>query len=209
MIYLTGSWQKSMNHLLDAKVLGVLNTPRTNKAIGDGWVFAIDNGCFNARTYVGDDRWFAWMKEQPRQDCLFAVAPDVVEDHAATVERSSEWLPIIRREGFRAAFVLQDGACVETVPWDAFDVAFVGGSDAFKLGGADQLIAYAKSIGKWVHVGRVNSQKRFERFAWLGADSCDGTFLAFGHDANLPALLAWVRKVQTQPTLWDMTAELL
>lgn len=202
MIYLTGSWQKATYEHINNGTIGVLNTPATNKAIHPGWVWAADNGAFNAKTYVGDEKWFAWLSSQPRDGCLFATAPDVVGDHTATVERSAPWLPRIRDLGFPAAFVLQDGATAETVPWDDFDVAFVGGTDAFKLGGADDLIVEAQRRGKKVHVGRVNSGQRYERFALMGVDSCDGTCLAFGHDINLPSLLAWRRKYATHPTLW-------
>jgi hypothetical protein len=201
-MYLTGSWQRATEPHLDARRMGVLNTPATNKTIKAGWVFALDNGAFNAATYVGDDRWYAWLAGQDPTGCLFATAPDVVGDHHATLVRSVPWLSRIRALGYPAAFVLQNGATVENVPWDSFDVAFVGGDDAFKLGGADDLIREAQRRGKPVHIGRVNSGQRYERFALMGVDSCDGTFLAFGPDVNLPKLLSWVRKHATHPTLW-------
>ena len=34
------------------------------------------------------------------------------------------------------------------------------------------------SIGKWCHVGRINTPGRLEYFQAFGADSCDGTGLA-------------------------------
>lgn len=205
MIYLTGSKNANQTQHFDDGTLGVLNTPASNYTIQPGWTWAADNGCFNAKTYVGDVEWYRWLRKQDRANCLFATAPDVVGDHAATVERSHMWLLRIRALGFPAAFVLQNGATVANVPWDAFDVAFVGGDDAFKLGGADELIREAQRRGKPVHVGRVNSGQRYERFAHMGVDSCDGTFLAFGPDVNLPRLLSWVRKHATHPTLWMAT----
>jgi hypothetical protein len=201
-MYLAGNKNKAWRHLLDAGEIGLLNTPANNYVIESGWTWAADNGCFNDRTYVGDDRWFAWLSRQDPENCLFATAPDVVGDHVATVERSAQWLEQIRAAGFPAAFVLQDGATPDTVPWADFDVAFVGGTDSFKLGGADELIAEAQRRGKRVHVGRVNSGKRYERFAALGVESCDGTFLGFGPDANLPHLESWIRKHRQQPALW-------
>jgi len=201
-MYLAGNKNKAWLHLLDAAEIGLLNTPANNYVIKQGWTWAADNGCFNERTYVGDNKWFAWLCRQAPANCLFATAPDVVGDHAATVERSAPWLPQIRAAGFPAAFVLQDGATPDTVPWASFDVAFVGGTDSFKLGGADELIAEAHRRGKRVHVGRVNSGKRYERFAALGVESCDGTFLGFGPQANLPQLQSWIRKHKEQPPLW-------
>jgi len=200
-MYLTGNKNKAWLHLLDGGVLGLLNTPANGYIIKDGWTWAADNGCFNERTYVGDEAWFQWLSKQDPAGCLFATAPDVVGDHHATVERSAPWLPKIRALGFPAAFVLQDGATIENVPWLAFDVAFIGGSDEFKLGGADDLIAEAQRRDMRVHVGRVNSGRRFERFAVMGVDSADGTFLGFGPDTNLPKLLSWIERHATQPAL--------
>lgn len=202
MIYLTGNKNQAWRHLLDDGTLGLLNTPRNGYLIESGWVWAADNGCFNERTYVGDERWFAWLSSLDPEGCLFATAPDVVGDHDATIQRSMPWLPRIRALGFPAAFVLQDGADIHTVPWDEFDVAFIGGSDEFKLGGADDLIIEAHARGKPVHVGRVNSGKRFERFTHLGVESCDGTFLGFGPETNLPRLLSWIEKAETQGSLF-------
>lgn len=203
MMYLAGNKNKKWLHLLDSQIIGLLNTPANGYVVESHWVWAADNGCFNERTYVGDDKWFSWLVRQDPANCLFATAPDVVADHDATVKRSLPWLPRIRKAGFRSAFVLQDGATLENVPWDSFDVAFVGGTDSFKLGGADDLIFEAHRRGKDVHVGRVNSGRRFERFAMMGVESCDGTFLGFGPDRNLPKLESWIRKHESQPGLWS------
>jgi hypothetical protein len=202
MLYLTGSWQGATEPYLDAGLLGVLNTPTTGKRIRRGWIWAADNGAFNADTYVGDEAWFSWLSRQNPEGCLFATAPDVMGNHEATVARSAPYLARIREAGFPNAFVFQDGATTDTIPWGSFDWAFVGGTDAFKLGGADALILEARERGKRVHVGRVNSGKRFERFALLGADSADGTFLAFGPSVNLPHVLSWIVKDRTQGVLW-------
>jgi hypothetical protein len=64
-------------------------------------------------------------------------------------------------------------------------------------------VAMAAYVGSIVAaIGRVNSGKRYRRFAELGADSCDGTFLAFGPRANLPKLLGWVREHAAAQPLW-------
>jgi hypothetical protein len=59
------------------------------------------------------------------------------------------------------------------------EALFIGGTDDFKLGkhGA-ACVKAAKALGKWCHVGRVNTPGRLEYFEELGADSCDGTGLA-------------------------------
>jgi hypothetical protein len=208
MMYLTGCRNPGVDPYLDMGVLGLLNTPNSGYTIREQWVYALDNGAFNAKTYVGDEKWFAWLESIPyeqRDRCLFATAPDVVGDHAATVERSTPWLPAIRALGYPAAFVAQDGITVDNTDWDTFDVLFIGGTNQFKLGSeAKAVIAHAQSLGKRVHCGRINSQKRFLAFAALGVDTADGTFLAFGSDRNLPALLSWVRHHDTHQPLFTL-----
>lgn len=181
----------------------MLLTPVGNhKYQGGAW--AADSGCFNAATYPGDDVYGGWLASRSADSatCLFATAPDVVGDHDATLTRSREWLPRIRSLGYPAAFVLQDGATVDTVPWDEFDVAFIGGSTEWKLGPEPRrLAAHARAVGKRVHMGRVNSEKRLRYAKFIGCDTADGTYLAFGPDVNLPKLLAWLRGVNDQMEL--------
>lgn len=70
----------------------------------------------------------------------------------------------------------------------------------WKMGAAArQLIREAKARNKWVHCGRVNGEDRYRYMHALGVDSCDGTYLTFGPDANLPNLLAWARAEDQSP----------
>lgn len=52
-------------------------------------------------------------------------------------------------------------------------------------------------------MGRVNSGRRLRTAAWFGADSVDGTYLAFGPDTNLPRIQGWLDHLRTNPTLFD------
>ena len=206
-MYLVGNRVKGTNELLSTGVIGLMNTPKNNYLIQDGWAWAADNGCFG-KGYPGDDKWLAWLTKfsaSQRKACLFATAPDVVANAAMTLERSRPWLPVIRNLGYPAALVAQDGLISETTPWDSFDVLFIGGSTKWKLGDqAKALIVEAKRLGKPVHVGRVNSQRRFLAFAALGAASVDGTYLGFGPEQNTPKLLSWIRHHQTQSALFSV-----
>lgn len=203
MMYLTGSVGEASKPHLDAQTIGYMRNPDNRQRLESGWVWSADNGAFGK--YVGDDKWFAWLSahtDEEKSRCLFATAPDVVGDHAATLSRSLPWLPMIRGLGYRAAFVAQDGATPETMPWDEFDVLFIGGTTEFKLHGSSDLISQAYHLGKPVHVGRVNSRKRYLHFAHMpGVVSADGTFLRFGPSVNTPKLLSWINEFKTQTTL--------
>jgi hypothetical protein len=190
---------------MQAGLLGCIETPLQGNRPVPGAVWCADNSCFG-RSYPGDEAWFAWLQRHAHRasSCLFAVAPDVVGDAAATLTRSAPWLPKIRELGYPAAFVAQDGLEHLEVPWDSFDVLFIGGSTWWKLSlHARQLVAEAKARGKWVHMGRVNSYKRLAYADAIGCDSADGTYITFGPDLNLPKMLTNLRRVHTQPALMD------
>lgn len=188
---------------MKAGLLGMIATPAQGNTIppGVGWV--ADNGCFGGG-YPGDDGYLSWLSERANDRCRFAVAPDVVADHEATLERSAPMLARIRAM-VPVAFVGQNGATPDTVPWGAFDALFVGGDTAWKLGGtARGLVAEANRRGVWTHMGRVNSLARLRYAHAIGCDSVDGTYLAFGPDTNLPKLLGWLRAV-AEPVLFEVT----
>jgi hypothetical protein len=178
--------------------------------------FGVDNGGY-ALTKNGG-RWddptleafFGWVDTLPRT-ARFVAIPDMllwvetgeldktgepvripVGDAAATLELFALYSGRVRAMGFKVALVAQDGLENLEVPWDELDAVFVGGSDEWKLGPAAAAIcAEAKARGKHVHIGKVNSAKRY-RYALeaMGADTADGTFLAFGADANVRRLLS-------------------
>jgi hypothetical protein len=179
---------------MQAGELGFIDTPAQGNKRPVGVKWCADNGAFSDK--FDESKWWRFLvaNAYAAADCLFAVAPDVVGDAKATFERSLPWLPKIRALGYPVAFVLQDGAIDELVPWGDFDCLFIGGSTEFKLGpDARHYVAEAKARGKWVHMGRVNSERRWRYADAIGCDSVDGTFLTFGPDVNLPKLLAWMR----------------
>jgi hypothetical protein len=216
-IYLSG---KNSDAVKDAakeiRNIGLLVTPATShyaKHVDDYEFYGVDNGCYSGKGNF-DEKKFYDLLDRLREDgnaskALFAVAPDVFDpstgkgDWKETLERSRDHLPRIRKAGFPAAIVLQDGATADTVPWDAIDVLFVGGSTAFKTatnqdGSVNrdfvQIVREAKRRGIPIHFGRVNSDERVELTHFgLNAASMDGTFLAFGPDKNLPRLQSWLK----------------
>jgi len=185
---------------MSAGLLACMDTPRQRNLIPAGARWAADNGVFGAG-YPGDDAWLSWLRARTADPalCLFATAPDVVGDASATLERSAPFLPAIRDVGLPAALVAQDGLEDLPVPWDAFDALFIGGTTEWKVSpAAADLAARARARGKWVHMGRVNSWKRWQVADAFGCDSCDGTYLAYAPDLLLPDVLAW----SAQDALW-------
>lgn len=176
--------------------IGLLITPQSHRPeqydVADFGYWAADNGCFTLGDRFVLDDYVAWLGSfdvDARRRCLFATAPDVVGDWEATLARSLPVLPLLRELGFPAALVVQDGATVDTIPWDELDAIFVGGSTEWKLSDAvGEILAEAGRLGKWTHMGRVNSIRRMREAGRLGAVSVDGTLLIFGPDANAPRI---------------------
>lgn len=209
---------------MTAGLLDYIDTPMQGNQPIEGVPWCADNGCFG-KGYPGDGAWFGWLQRNAHRaaSCQFAVAPDVVGDAAATLERSTPWLAAIRDLGYPVAFVGQNGVEHTSIPWDAVDVIFLGGSaecvpcrwvrpaddrdtkrcpgcnqwlNEWKLGDvARDLTADAKRRGKRVHMGRVNSEKRLRYALSIGCDSADGTYIKRGPDINLPKMLGFLRSV--------------
>lgn len=208
-MYLTGCVPPVVQPYLDSGLIGFMVTPNIGNTRKPEWTWSADSGCFNRKTYKGDDNYIAWLAEQHSKDkCLFATAPDVLGDGQATVSLAVTWLPIIRSLGYRPALVTQDGMTPEMVPWHLLGSdgwLFLGGTNAHKLGPeAKALIAAAKARGLKVHAGRVNSGRRFEAMSALGVDSADGTYLGFGPEILMPRLLSWIEKDSNYIPLFGM-----
>jgi hypothetical protein len=192
--------------------LGYIDTPAQGNIRPPGVKWCADNGAYSDNYDEG--KWWRFLEanQHDADTCLFAALPDVVGDWQATLTRSLPWIDPVRALGYPVAIVLQDGATADTVPWDQIDAVFVGGTNTFKLGrDAVELCHEARLRGLWVHVGRVNTLRRL-RYAAMpyeaggcGADSCDGTYLTFGPDVNLPKLLGYLRSVH-HPDLFGASA---
>jgi hypothetical protein len=185
-----------------AGVLGHIATPASGHRLQAGVAWCADNGSYTG-SYCGDTRYLAWLSARVAHapGCAFATAPDVVSDAAATLTRSLPMLERIRAVGCPAALVAQDGLEDLPIPWASFDVLFLGGSTAWKLGpAAAGLTAQARRHGKPVHMGRVNSQTRLRYAVSIGCTSVDGTYLAYGPDTNLPKLLRWLATLNDPAT---------
>jgi hypothetical protein len=203
VIYYANPCSQPVRDAMHAGRLGCITTPYQGNVTFPAEVDTIaDNGCFSARWE--HRHWLRWLLDQPRT-IRFAVAPDVFHPdgspaHAETLERWRTYGPLIERHGFAPAFVCQIGSSPDTVP-DA-PVLFLGGDDKWKEGEVARAITWkAKAEGRWVHMGRVNSERRLRIAAEFGCDSCDGTYLTWGPDTNLPKILRFLARVDAQPSL--------
>ena len=158
--------------------------------------FGVDNGCFKR---FNESAFAALLiRETERQHlCRFVCCPDVVGSAIRTMEIFERWKG--RLASWPVALVAQDGLETITIPWEEISAIFIGGSTEWKDGPqAAAIVRAGKILGKWVHVGRVNTPGRFEKFEELGADSMDGSGLA---------RYSWMRKriydAQHRPTLFD------
>lgn len=177
-----------------------LRTPLTSYARAPGIPYGLDNGCFKTFERPKWDR----LLEQAETDApVFACLPDIVGD----AQRTVELFEVFKRHtnGIPRALVLQDGIEHATIPWDDMAAVFIGGSDAFKISPvAIRAAKTAKMIGKWVHVGRVNTSKRIRNWAGL-ADSIDGSGIS-RYDHMLEDVLAAIRDEHPQRSM-EMAAD--
>lgn len=183
-------------------LIGRLVTPRVfyTAKFPDNALWAADNDCFNAETF--DPGKFIQMLKSllPIQDrCLFVVCPDVVGDAVATLRRFPHWRKSIVGLGYPVALAGQDGLEDLEIPWNDFDCLFFGGSTKWKLSQTVvELVKETKRRGKWIHIGRVNSNMRYTHCYKIGADSVDGTEFAFKPSKALRRILPLLRSLDAQ-----------
>ena len=141
-----------------------------------GGKYAIDNGAFagfDAKKF----RSLLIRQESAIGRCVFVAVPDVVGSARRTLEVFEHWSELLCK--WPLGLVMQDGIEDLAIPWRQISAVFVGGSTEFKLSeSATHVIRAARAIGKWVHVGRVNTPGRLAKFIDLGVDSIDGTGLS-------------------------------
>ena len=178
-----------------------LRTPLTQNAYG-GTPWGLDNGCFKR---FKRDTWLRMVKatydieERPKFVCM----PDIVGDARRTLELFSTFIQYTG--GLNNCLVLQDGIGEFNIPWSKVKAVFVGGSDEFKVSQECMAaVKAAKYMGKWVHIGRVNTAERVKY--WLGiADSIDGSGIS-RYDHMLRNVIAAIEGHEPQGELFEEVA---
>lgn len=205
MVLVSGSTD-TMRAIGPAPNLGVFFNPNSSnyrrQVVPAGMPWAADNAAFSGFDAVRFLRMLDTLAARRLPGCLFVTVPDVVGRSADTCALFRIWALRLHVYGFPLAFVGQDGLQFHDVPWDDFSVFFVGGSTRWKLGiQAHTLCAYAKALGKRVHVGRVNSAPRAALFTDV-ADSIDGTATSRYGRIYIPRMLAAARQA-----VWTRTPQ--
>jgi hypothetical protein len=171
--------------------------PRRAVKLGAPW--AMDNFAYTAFDPVRFRRSLVAYEGVP--GCLFTVAPDVWGDAAVTLDQFGVWHDEIKGHGYPIALAVQNGQETRPVPWADLDAVFIGGDTAFKFSDyVRDLVTEARMRGKWVHLGRVNSVRRWNYAHSLHVNSVDGTSLVIAR-ANIRYAMPVVRN--KQHSLWE------
>lgn len=162
----------------------------------------IDNGCF--KRFEPDHYLRMLIKaESSVRRTVFATLPDVVADWQRTLDLFDDWKPEVWGRGFPVCLVAQDGLVSSRVPWNEIDALFIGGSTEWKLGrAAADLAREAKTLRKYVHMGRVNSYRRFRHAYNIGCDSVDGGQFSWFPDTHIPRAMRWLEHLKRKPPVF-------
>jgi hypothetical protein len=144
-----------------------------------GFRYALDNGAWSAFQSGSsfDEPAFSAALAAVGRDADWTVVPDIVEGGLASLALSLAWLPRVLDACPRALIAVQDSmSAADVAPLLSERVGiFVGGSTSWKINTMALWGALGRSVGCWVHVGRVNTARRMQMCAMAGVDSVDGT----------------------------------
>lgn len=195
-LILVSGGTRTLREILPHPSLGVLLTPDISHPchlalVRPGVPWAADNSAF---TNFDPARFCGFLSKVARvPGCLWATCPDAVADARETLARFAVWQPVMAAVGLPVAYVAQDGSEQLDLPWGRVACLFVGGSTGWKESlTARDLMAEAKRRGRWVHVGRVNSERRIRLVVEWGADSIDGSGFGKWPATNIPKGLRWL-----------------
>ena len=179
---------------------GQLLTPLTRYADWGG-AYGIDNGAYSGFQAQAFESLLQRQLEH-KERCLFVTCPDIVGNGRRTLELwlyRARFIPPKWRD--KAALVVQDGMEDLQIMWEDIHCLFVGGNDPWKESqAAADLVRAAKTLGKHTHAGRVNTPKRYDHFAELGVDTCDGSGVAM-YDHMLKKI---ERRNEPEPSLFEV-----
>ena len=142
----------------------------------EGFGYGIDNGAWTAHQAGTqfDEDLFTGLVAKMADKADWIVIPDIVAGGLESLDYSLGWLPSLSG---RLLLAVQDGMEPAHVkPHLSVRVGiFIGGSTEFKERSAEAWGLLAREVGCYLHMGRVNSQRRIKIAQSVGCDSFDGT----------------------------------
>jgi hypothetical protein len=201
-ILLVGGATRTVARLAGHPHLGRLTQPRSGNRIEDlatcGLVWGADNDALAGLDVDAYLTMIDTIAQHNHTTLRFVTAPDAATMTPTGPQVSWEgtlwlwrsWRTALQRRTLPLAIVLQDGATVESVPWNELRAVFLGGSTAWKESAAARaLLSEAQRRGLWRHIGRINTQRR-ERLLWPHCESFDGGQYSRWPDTHIPPCLA-------------------
>jgi hypothetical protein len=145
----------------------------------EGMRYAMDNGAWTAyqQDKPFDEDAFMRAIDKLGESADWIVVPDIVTGGLRSLDYSLSWLEKLRGLPTPLLLAVQDGM----EPNDVRELLspavgiFIGGSTEWKEETADQWGRLARRRNCYLHVGRVNSQRRIGICNAAGANSFDGT----------------------------------
>lgn len=157
----------------------------------EGFRYALDNGAWSAyqQGTPFDEGKFETALNKLGAGADWVTLPDIVAGGMDSLALSLRWRDRVLAASPYALLPVQDGMTIEAVrPCLGPRVGiFVGGSTEWKLATLPLWGALGRELRCWVHVGRVNTQRRITSCALAGATSFDGTS-ASRYAVTLPRL---------------------
>ena len=194
--------------------------------IKKGALWAADVGCLQGPSFVKKadlTRVMEWLEEdmKPYKDkCLFVAGLDIVGKSVETLEAYEEFSRYFLTKDWPYAYVAQNGSENLPIPEDCSTV-FIGGvlmdryyrqakgydgvlhqMDWKESPEAVTVIKRAQAMGKHIHIGRVNWERKYTLFNLLkGSENftCDGT--RNKHDGVEKTIREWARLEKQRPLI--------
>lgn len=141
--------------------------------------YGLDNGAWgcHVREEPFNVEGFERVLADHGADADWIVLPDIVGGGLDSLRLSAEWERRVKSLGRPMLLPVQDG--MEPADIRAFTDRgvgiFLGGSTEWKLETMREWGAFARHVGAYYHVARVNSAKRIRLCKDAGADSFDGS----------------------------------
>jgi len=144
-----------------------------------GRPYALDNGAWTAHQQGTefDSDAFMHAVDKVGEKAEWIVLPDIVMGGQRSLDLSLSWLEKLAGLPARLLIAVQNGMTLDDVRNHLNPMVgiFVGGDSAWKEETTPMWGSLARRRNCYLHVGRVNSQRRIAICAAAGADSFDGT----------------------------------